>query len=295
MKKKLIYIFGGLIAFFFIICLIAPTTDQVDIQDIEQSPLTEASTVEEVDVLNTEIEILNGESKSSTPTQTTSTSLDQMNAITYYQVVSVVDGDTIKISMGGKTETLRLIGMDTPETVDPRKEVQCFGIEASNKAKELLSGKKVQIETDPSQGGRDIYNRMLAYIVREDGLFFNKYMIEQGYAHEYTYNTPYKYQEEFKNAQKQAQANKSGLWSPDTCNGNTTTPATTTSTTSTPTTSSSDSCTIKGNINSKKEKIYHVDGCGSYNQTVIDEGAGEKWFCSEQEALDSGWRKALNC
>ena len=140
----------------------------------------------------------------------------------YYKVSGVVDGDTIKINMNGKIETLRLIGLDTPETLDPRKLVQCFGKEASNKAKELLIGKKVRIETDSSQGSKDKYNRTLAYIYLEDGLFYNKYMIEQGYAHEYTYNVPYKYQSEFKEAVRKAQESKLGLWSPDTCNGITT-------------------------------------------------------------------------
>jgi micrococcal nuclease len=154
---------------------------------------------------------------------------------TYYSVVSVVDGDTIKINMGGTTETLRLIGIDTPETVDPRKPVQCFGIEASNKAKELLENKKVRIEKDSTQGERDKYSRLLAYIFREDGLFYNKYIIEQGYAHEYTYGTPYKYQAEFKAAEKVARENLRGLWSPDTCNGDTTSNTTTSPQTSTQT------------------------------------------------------------
>ncbi|MFA4996471.1 MAG: thermonuclease family protein [Patescibacteria group bacterium] len=151
----------------------------------------------------------------------------------YYPISSVVDGDTVKVNINGTIETLRLIGMDTPETVDPRKSVQCFGKEASNKAKELLTGKKVRIEKDSSQGEFDKYNRRLAYIYREDGLFFNKYMIEQGYAHEYTYNTPYKYQTEFKASQKSAQENLRGLWSPDTCNGDTTSATTTTTPTTT--------------------------------------------------------------
>jgi micrococcal nuclease len=155
---------------------------------------------------------------------------------TYYSVTQVVDGDTVKLSIDGKEETLRLIGLDTPETLDPRKPVQCFGKEASNKAKELLSGKKVRIEKDASQGEIDKYGRMLAYIYREDGLFYNKYMIEQGYAHEYTYNTPYKYQSEFKTAQKNAQNSQLGLWSPTTCNGDTTSANITPSTTNTQTT-----------------------------------------------------------
>ena len=147
----------------------------------------------------------------------------------YYSVSSVVDGDTLKVNLNGTIETLRLIGMDTPETVDPRKPVQCFGKEASNKAKELLTGKKVRIEKDSTQGELDKYGRRLAYIYREDGLFYNKHMIEQGYAHEYTYKTPYKYQAEFKASQKSAQENLSGLWSPTTCNGDTTSDSTTTS------------------------------------------------------------------
>ena len=55
------------------------------------------------------------------------------------------------------------------------------------------------------------------------------------------------------------------------------------------------SCTIKGNIGSGGDKIYHVSGCGSYEKTTIDKSKGERWFCSEQDALDAGWRKALNC
>jgi micrococcal nuclease len=124
--------------------------------------------------------------------------------------------------MDGKEVTLRLIGMDTPETVDPRKSIQCFGKEASSKAKEVLSGKKVRIEMDPSQGEFDKYDRTLAYVYRDDELFYNKYMIEQGYAHEYTYNIPYKYQVEFKASQKLAENSQLGLWSPNTCNGDTT-------------------------------------------------------------------------
>lgn len=148
-------------------------------------------------------------------TQTSTPSDDN----TYYSVTDIVDGDTIKISMDGSEETLRLIGIDTPETVDPRKPVQCFGKEASNKAKELLSGQRVRIEADPTQDTRDKYGRLLAYVYRDDGLFFNKTMIEQGYAYEYTYDVPYKFQSEFKTAEQTAKTNQRGLWSSSTCNG----------------------------------------------------------------------------
>ncbi len=56
-----------------------------------------------------------------------------------------------------------------------------------------------------------------------------------------------------------------------------------------------DDCVIKGNISSSGEKIYHLPGCGSYSRTVIDESAGEEWFCSEDDAEAAGWRKAKNC
>ena len=134
-----------------------------------------------------------------------------------HAVVKVVDGDTITVSINGSSESVRLIGIDTPETVDPRTTVQCFGMEASNKTKELLTGKRVRLEFDPVTGERDKYRRLLAYVFREDGLFVNKYLVEQGYAYEYTYNTPYKYQAEFKTAQREAEAWDRGLWAPGVC------------------------------------------------------------------------------
>ncbi len=129
-----------------------------------------------------------------------------------FMVTRVIDGDTIDVSIDGKIERLRLIGINTPETVDPRKPVECFGVEASNRAKELLNGKLVSLESDPSQGERDKYNRLLRYVFLEDGTNFNLRMIEEGYAYEYTYNTPYKYQAQFKRAQIEAKNAGAGLW-----------------------------------------------------------------------------------
>jgi len=150
-----------------------------------------------------------------------------------YPVAKVIDGDTISIIKDGKTVTLRLIGLDTPETVDPRKPVQCFGKAASDKAKELLAGKTVRLEFDSSQGLLDKYGRTLAYVFLTDpstplgasGTSFNEYMISAGYGHEYTYNLPYKYQREFKAAEARAREEKKGLWADDTCAGDTKQPA----------------------------------------------------------------------
>ncbi|MBI1982410.1 MAG: thermonuclease family protein [Candidatus Levybacteria bacterium] len=134
-----------------------------------------------------------------------------------YRVVKVIDGDTIQVEVSGKTETLRLIGIDAPETGDPRTLVSCFGNEATSQAKEILAGRSVRLEADPTQGERDKYQRLLRYVFLEDGTNFNKLMISQGFAHEYTYRIPYKYQLEFKEAQNQAREKKLGLWADDAC------------------------------------------------------------------------------
>jgi len=128
-----------------------------------------------------------------------------------YQVGAIVDGDTFKLFINNQEETVRLLGIDTPETKAANKPVECFGQEASAKLTSLLSGKFVEIEFDHSQGERDKYGRLLLYIWVE-GLFVNKEMVKQGFAHEYTYNLPYKYQEEFKAYQQYAMNNKLGLW-----------------------------------------------------------------------------------
>ncbi len=139
-----------------------------------------------------------------------------------YSIVSVVDGDTVKVSIDGKTKTIRLIGIDSPETVDPRKPVQCFGKQASAEAKSTLMDKKVRLESDPTQGDKDKYDRLLRYVFLEDGTNFNQEMISKGFAHEYTYDLPYKYQSLFKSSEKSAMQKDLGLWSPQTCNGTTT-------------------------------------------------------------------------
>lgn len=134
-----------------------------------------------------------------------------------YPVLHVVDGDTLDIAMGGVKTKLRLIGINTPEVVDPQRKVECFGKEASMKAKALLMGSEVSIELDPSQDKYDKYGRLLAYVYLPNGTSFNKRMIEEGYAYEYTYRLPYKYQREFKQAQYDAKRAGRGLWADGVC------------------------------------------------------------------------------
>ncbi|MBI4120117.1 MAG: thermonuclease family protein [Parcubacteria group bacterium] len=207
-------------------------------------------------------------------------------------VLRVIDGDTIEVDFNGKPERVRYIGMDTPETVHPEKLVQCFGQEASQKNKELVAGKKVRLEGDITD--RDKYGRLLRYVYAGD-TFVNLELVKQGYATAYTYPPDVKYAELFVEAQKEARVNRLGLW--QACQSQTAGAVPNQAPISPSGTypSQLSACNIKGNINAKGEKIYHVVGCGSYGKTTIDEGAGEHWFCSEKEALDAGWRKALNC
>ena len=135
-------------------------------------------------------------------------------------VVRVVDGDTIVVDIDGVPEKVRLIGVDTPEVVDPRKPVQCFGKEASAFTKTLLTGRRVRLEMDSSQGDRDKYHRLLRYVFLNDDTLVNKTIIAEGYGHEYTYRTPYRYQTEFTTAQQSARAAEKGLWAPNICNNN---------------------------------------------------------------------------
>lgn len=143
---------------------------------------------------------------------TTSFSELEIQNLEFYPVAKVVDGDTIKVDRGEEVVSVRLIGVDTPESVHPKKPVECFGKEASTYVKALIEGKQVALEHDPTQGDRDKYNRRLRYVILENGEILNEKLILDGYAFEYTYQVPYLYQQQFKNAQQIAQNDQRGLW-----------------------------------------------------------------------------------
>ncbi|MHB1117963.1 MAG: thermonuclease family protein [Minisyncoccota bacterium] len=132
-------------------------------------------------------------------------------------VIRVVDGDTILVDIKGTQEKVRFIGVDTPESVAPRKPIQCFGEEASAFTQNLLMGNHVRLESDPTQHDRDTYGRLLRYVFLPDGTFINKVIIEKGYGHEYTYRTPYHYHADFKAAEHAARELGLGLWASGAC------------------------------------------------------------------------------
>lgn len=126
-------------------------------------------------------------------------------------VTKVIDGDTIEIEGG---QRVRYLGVDTPETVDPRKSVECFGKEAKNKNKELVEGKRVILEKDITD--MDKYGRLLRYIYLPlaDGtkLFVNDYLIREGFAKVLTIPPDVKFSEQFLEAQRQARERSLGFW-----------------------------------------------------------------------------------
>ena len=134
-----------------------------------------------------------------------------------YTVIKVVDGDTIQVDDNGQKLKIRMIGLDTPETVDPRKPVQCFGREASARPRPSWAGIRCTWRPIPVQDTVDRYGRTLAYVWTASGRLFNLDMIADGYAFEYTYDLPYRYQADFKTAEGDARTQSRGLWSPDAC------------------------------------------------------------------------------
>ena len=129
--------------------------------------------------------------------------------VQWRRVVRVVDGDTLLLD---RKERVRLIGVDTPETVDPRRPVERFGKEASAFTKRMAEGEKVRLEYD--QDRKDRFGRTLAYVYLEDGTFLNAEIVKQGYGHAYT-RFPFKYLDEFRDYEREAREAQRGLWKPE--------------------------------------------------------------------------------
>lgn len=123
-------------------------------------------------------------------------------------VVRVVDGDTVVLD---GNEKVRLVGIDTPESVDPRRPVEWFGKEAAARTRALLEGRRVRLEYDAEP--RDHYGRTLAYLHREDGLFVNLALVEEGYAAAYRYPPNVRHADRFREAERRAREGGKGLWS----------------------------------------------------------------------------------
>lgn len=137
----------------------------------------------------------------------------QTNQPGIYSISRYVDGDTIVVDMDGTNETIRFIGIDTPETHKPNTPVQCYGPAAAAHTKNVIShaGGKVRLAADALSGNRDRYNRLLRYVYLPDGTLVNELNIREGYAFYYPY-FPFTKKQDFAAAQKAAQAANRGLW-----------------------------------------------------------------------------------
>lgn len=130
------------------------------------------------------------------------------------RVKRIIDGDTIELSNG---DTVRYIGINAPESVDPRREAGCFGKEASEFNKHLVAGKDVRLAKDISD--RDKYGRLLRYVYLEDGMLVNEMLVREGYAFVATYPPDVSKKDIFRAAERMARDEDRGLWSETTCNG----------------------------------------------------------------------------
>jgi micrococcal nuclease len=190
-------------------------------------------------------------------------------------VSTVFDGDTVVVVLGGREVTIRLIGVDTPETARPDTPVQFYGPEASDFTRRALLGEQVRLEFEAHGrpgGATDKYGRTLAYIITKDGTNFNLELVRLGYGRAYT-KYPFKYQRAFEEAEKAARKaglgmwdkNKRAAWSDPARRG-----------------------TIIGNIRSR---IYHLPGQDGYDRV---REKNRIYFPTEEEAQKAGFRKARN-
>ncbi len=129
-----------------------------------------------------------------------------------YTINHYVDGDTVAVNMNGSVETVRFIGVDTPETHRPNTPVQCYGPQAADNTKLLISRfGRVRLEADPLDTNRDVYGRLLRYVYLPDGTLLDKKIIADGYGFAYL-DFPFSKKLEFAQAQQAAQKAKLGLW-----------------------------------------------------------------------------------
>ncbi|YAL84494.1 thermonuclease family protein [Dermacoccaceae bacterium W4C1] len=230
-------------------------------------------------------------------------------------VLGVIDGDTIRVRVDGRSQKVRIIGIDTPESRKPGVAVMCFAKEATSRMQSLVQSRDVRLIADGTQSDTDRYGRLLRHVRTADGRDVALDLVSGGYAREATYAGGYSGQGQLRVAQRAAMAAGRGLWGA--CGGSfpteqplvaaaqatraganshssTASTAPKLAASASPTrqaAANTGGCTIKGNINNEGVKIYHVPGGRSYAKTKINK-PGERMFCSEQEALAAGWRAA---
>lgn len=142
------------------------------------------------------------------------TDIQENRSDKWQTITRAIDGDTIELENGDR---VRYIGVNAPESVDPRRKVECFGKEASAFNRDLVEGKRVRLEKDVSD--RDKYNRFLRFVFLEDGTLVNEMLVREGYAFASAYPPDVSKAKLFRDAEREAREGKRGLWAEDTCQG----------------------------------------------------------------------------
>jgi len=128
-----------------------------------------------------------------------------------FEVVKVIDGDTILVRNDGKNESVRLIGIDTPEVETPYTKEECFGVQASERLTTLLQDRKVVLKSDEALPNKDKYDRLLRYLFLPDGSFVNALLVEEGYALVYRFE-PFEFKDLFISFETDVKESRLGLW-----------------------------------------------------------------------------------
>jgi micrococcal nuclease len=196
-------------------------------------------------------------------------------------VTRVIDGDSIEVEINGVPFGVRYIGMDAPE-MDGGGELAG---EARAENLRLVGGRQVVLIRDQAEADR--YGRLLRYVL-SGGVFVNREIVRLGLARAGSYPPNTTCDAELLAAQNEAALAKRGLWAAGAAAGGAPAGAACPNGCVTPPAG----CVIKGNINAAGEKIYHLPGQKYYDVTVIEPEKGERWFCSEAEAIAAGWRKS---
>lgn len=239
----------------------------------EDTSTNDTNTTNSLNTITNENFTLNSTNTSSIPNEqneqtnniiSSSNNIVPSQTATTYTVIRVVDGDTLKINYNGKEESVRLIGVDTPESVHPDEAKNTeFGEKASEFSKNYLEGKEITLEFDVQE--RDQYGRLLAYVYL-DNIMYNKTLLQEGYAQVATYPPNVKYVDDFTAIQEEARNNKKGLWGYET---------TSSTSNSSQTTSSTD--TINNNSSSGFGNSENIEYNG---QTVYKSKTGSKYHYS---------------
>lgn len=178
-------------------------------------------------------------------------------------VSQVIDGDTIRLEDGRR---IRYINVDTPEI----EEEECFASQASKINQELVEGKLVRLELDVNE--MDRFGRFLAYVYLEDETFVNQYLLESGAGKYHLDTVNLKYTFVLVETAQKAHGDKKGLWAkcaPD-----------------------KKGCQVKGNYDDHGHRWYHLPHFRHYEATRVNLENGDQWFCTEEEAIKAGFKKA---